>query len=251
MKSIPQNRTSKLVGGSLGRRTKTAAAAAVSAFALLTPQWAAAQDAQEPDPWAPVTEEPEATADVEETRAARDTQPAMGTAVAAGGGVSSFAQDDAQDFVDTGGAWELRGIFGTNSIVGLEAAYIGAAYDINAIGESSTLFGNGLELSGRLNVLRNGQVNVNTGFQPYLLAGVAWKNYQLSDDLETASVDDADDAFEVPVGTGVAYYFDNGVMLDGRFAYRFAFDEELIEPIGDDEASLDNWSVTGRLGVEF
>jgi hypothetical protein len=191
-----------------------------------------------------MTETPEAEAEA--------TIQGMGAVLSAAGGVSAFSHSEARDFVDTGGTWDLRGAFGTRTLVGMEAAYIGTANGFETPGESATLFGNGLEVSGRLNILRNGLVSTRTaGFQPYVLAGFAWKNYELSGDLVTADVEDGDNAFEIPVGTGVAYYFDSGVMLDARFAYRFSFEEDLIQRAGEDSANLSNWNVTGRLGVEF
>jgi hypothetical protein len=171
-----------------------------------------------------------------------------GAAVSAGGGVSDFTRSEARDFIDVGGAWDLRGIFGTRTWVGLEAAYIGAAYKITAVGDSDTLYSNGAEVSGRFNIARN--MGQREGLQPYLLGGVAWKNYQLSGDLATSDVDDNDNSFEVPVGGGLAYWFRNGIMLDGRFAYRFSFENDLIQRGGDD-ANLDNWAATARLGAEF
>jgi hypothetical protein len=259
------------------RRRRSTYVVLVTAFGLSAPQWAYAQvmteegmteegmTADEAMTEEGMTADEAMTADdaaLEEQRLAGeritpapmpgDRSDGAGAAVAAGGGVSDFSHDSARDFVDTGGAWELRGVFGTRSLVGVEAAYIGSAYEIASPGESTTLLGNGVEVSGRVNLLRNGMDNRRAGLQPYVLAGFAWKNYQLSGDLATAAVDDEDNAFEIPVGTGVAYYFENGIMLDGRFAYRFAFEDELIQPVGDaEDANLDNWSATARLGLEF
>lgn len=274
--------------GGLGRRTRSTAAVALAALALGLPQWAAAQEetpeespetmppegmppeAMTPETMPAETMPPEATATDEETRALEPVPPPgtgtgtgagaheagggrieIGGALAAGGGVSDFTRDAAREFVDTGGSWELRGVFGTRSWLGLEAAYIGAAYGIQSPGDSATLVSNGAEVSGRLNLMRNGMDERRDGLQPYALAGVAWKNYQLSGDLGTADVGDEDNAFEVPIGAGMAYYFGNGIMLDGRFAYRFAFEDDLIEPADGDNAGLDNWNATARLGVEF
>jgi hypothetical protein len=214
---------------------------------------------EENDTWTPTQEQPVEPAEqgmmepmdeeAMEERATTERRRGPGAAVAAGGGVSDFSRSAARDFIDLGGGWDLRGIFGTRSIVGVEAAYVGTANQIAVPGDSATLFGNGLELSGRINLARNqGQ---RMGVQPYVLGGVAWKNYQISGNLATADVSDSDNAFEVPVGGGIAYWFSNGVMLDGRFAYRFSFEDDLIQPVGDDSATLDNWAATARLGVEF
>ena len=135
--------------------------------------------------------------------------------------------------------------------MGLEAAYIGSANTLDTGVESTNLYGNGFELDGRINFLRN-RMRASRGFQPYVLGGVAWKNYALNGDLTTADVEDSDKVFEVPVAAGGAYYLDNGLMFDARGLYRFAFDDDLINPVGDEDAAgLDNWNVTGRIGYEF
>ena len=167
-----------------------------------------------------------------------------GIAVSVAGGVSSFSHSNARDFIDTGGTWDVRGVFGTRTLAGVEAAYVGAAYGLNALGESSTLFGNGLELSGRLNILRNGLASVG-GLQPYVLGGVAWTHYSLSHNFTTASIDNSDNTFDIPVGAGLGYYFKH-VLLDARFAYRFSFSDTLIQ-----DSSLDNMALTARVGAEF
>jgi hypothetical protein len=205
----------------------------------------------------PTATDAEAAAEAEEEDQApaypvateRDEGP--GAAVSAGAGVAEFSRSEARSFMNTGANWDVRGVFGTRALVGVEGAYIGNVYEIEEPGDSTMLYGNGLELSGRLNLMRNGMDDRRAGLQPYALAGVAWKNYQLSGDVATAAVDDEDNAFEIPVGAGLAYYFENGIMLDGRFAYRFSFWDNLIQPTGEDTASLDNWNATARLGVEF
>jgi opacity protein-like surface antigen len=236
------------------------AAAALAALALGAPRWAAAQEHEHETTPEDMTTPQEVVIEEEEVGAPHEPVPApipegerydLGAAVAAGGGVSDFSRSSAREFINTGGFWELRGVFGTRSWVGLEAAYIGAAYGIESPADSTTLVSNGAELSGRLNLMRNSMRERDAGVQPYALAGVAWKNYQLSGDLETADVADGDNTFEVPVGAGLAFYFAERMMLDARFAYRFAFEDELIQPVGEDEAGLDNWDVTARLGAEF
>jgi hypothetical protein len=232
MKFIQQYRAIQ-TSGRCGRRAATMAAVA---FALaFIPRWAAAQETYQNYETPPETSQP--------PKAAR-SEKGMGFALSVAGGVSSFSSSSARDFINTGGTWDARGVFGTRTLFGIEAAYVGAAYGVDALGESSTLFGNGLELSGRLNILRNGLVRA-AGLQPYLLGGVAWMHYHLSDNLTTAAIDNSDDTFDIPVGTGISYYFSH-VLLDARFAYRFSFSDTLIR-----DANLNNYGLTGRIGAEF
>ena len=57
-----------------------------------------------------------------------------GIGVSLGGGVAGFTQDDMRDTTDDGGAWGVRVAFGTRSLFGVEAEYIGSAQNINALG---------------------------------------------------------------------------------------------------------------------
>jgi hypothetical protein len=225
MKLIPQHRIAQ---------TTMAAAAMVLAFA---PRWAAAQAYTEPT-YTTQTEVPPVPEH-------REHAKGLGIAVSAAGGVSSFTRSSTRDVTDTGGTWDVRGVFGTRSPFALEAAYVGAAYGLDVLNRSSTLLGNGAEVSGRFNIFRNGFTK-RPGLQPYVLGGVAWMHYNVTTDFSTASIDDNDNTFEVPVAAGLSYYFKNGMLLDVRGAYRFAFSDTIIQG-----SSLDSVNVTARLGAEF
>lgn len=213
-----------------------AATMAVVALALaFAPRWAAAQSSDiEGTPPQPPEKQPHG----------------IGFSISAAGGLSVFSRSNARNFLDTGGTWDVRGVFGTRTLVGLEGAYVGSANGLDAPGGfTRTLYGNGLEGSLRLNLMRNGLVRAEggaRGLQPYLLGGVGWTHYHLSNNIATASVDNSDDTIQVPVGGGLSYYFNNRMLLDARFAYRFAFSDNLIQG-----SSLDNYNVTARIGAEF
>jgi opacity protein-like surface antigen len=210
--------------------------AAVALALAFAPRWAAAQ-----------------SSDTEETPPQPSGQKLRGPGVAlsVAGGVSAFSRSSARDFLDTGGTWDVRGVFGTRTLVGLEAAYVGSANGLDAPGGfTRTLFGNGLEGSLRLNILRNGLVPVRggaAGLQPYVLGGFGWTHYHLSNNISTASIDNNDNTLQLPVGAGLSYYFTNNhMLLDARFTYRFAFSDNLING-----SSLDTMGVTARIGAEF
>jgi len=89
-----------------------------------------------------------------------------GMAVSAGGGVNDFINDDAQEMTGVGGSWDARLVVGTRKYVAFEAAYLGSAQSIDALGleTDARLVGNGAE-----GVVR---VNAMTGaLQPYVFAG--------------------------------------------------------------------------------
>jgi opacity protein-like surface antigen len=230
MQLISEDRTGQK-NRSPGRRVATTLAAVALALAF-APRWAAAQ-----------------TSDIEETPPQPPEQKPHGPGVSlsVAGGVSAFSRSSARDFLDTGGAWDVRGVFGTRTLLGLEAAYVGTANGLDAPGGfTRTLFGNGIEGVGRLNLLRNGLAFAG-GLQPYLFGGLGWTHYHLSNNISTAAIDNSDDTVQVPVGGGVSYYFaNNHMMLDARFTYRFAFSDNLING-----SSLDTMGLTARIGADF
>jgi hypothetical protein len=170
-----------------------------------------------------------------------------GMSLSAGGGVNDFAGEDLRDITGTGGAWDARFAFGTRQYVGIEAAYLGTAQSIDAIGmeEDAVLLSNGVEADVRFNALKG-------DFQPYVFAGAAWKRYDLTNtDTNTSDVNDQDDVLEVPVGCGIGYNY-RGVIFDARASYRFAAEEDLLPASdGDGASTLDNFNVAAHVGIEF
>src|SRR5262249_45106496 len=81
-------------------RRRVAATMAIVAVALaFAPRWAAAQ-----------------TSDIEGAppQPSEEKQPhGIGLAISAAGGLSIFSRSSARDFLDTGGTWDVRGVFGT------------------------------------------------------------------------------------------------------------------------------------------
>jgi opacity protein-like surface antigen len=191
--------------------------------------------------------------DIEPRRGDFGDPGTWGYMISVGGGVTGFRSGDARDFInDVGGTWTARLTLGTRLPVGFEAAYIGSAFGIDAVGLDSdaVLVGNGLEGLARLN-LDLGMGN----FQPYLVGGAAWRNYQITNaDFNVSNVRDSDNVFELPVGVGLGYRF-GSVMVDLRGTYRWAWGDNLIQPVPeagiDSTPSLDNWTADLRLGWEF
>jgi hypothetical protein len=200
----------------------------------------------------PATEEPDINVYIEDD----DDRPRYGgIGISAGGGVNEFGNENLRDITDTGGAWTARLILGTRSPIALEAAYIGTANRIATLGlDDATLVSNGAEGALRLHFLQIPLTEDGSAlFQPYLLAGFAWKHYNLTGaDFNTSSVQEDDDVFEVPLGGGLAVNVDQ-FLADARFDYRPALSDDLVRPINDDnnDNSLQTWTISGRVGVEF
>jgi len=168
----------------------------------------------------------------------------LGVGLTVGGGITDFTHSETRDLTALGGSWTARLTLGTREFLGIEAAYVGSAQSIDAIGldPAAVLVANGIEGALRVNLTR-------TTLQPYFFGGAAWKHYSLANkDFNDSNIRNDDDVLEIPVGVGLAWHADR-LMIDGRFDYRPTFDDELIRPT--DSLSLDNWNLTARVGFEF
>lgn len=165
----------------------------------------------------------------------------VGLGVEVGGGVQQFLGRTASSVTDPAGAWTARLVVGTRSHIAGEAAYIGSAQALDALGVSdrARLTSNGVEGLLRVNVLRG-------AFQPYAAAGYTFRRYNISNSaVNTSSVADAANVNELPVAAGLAYRF-KPLVTDVRFTLRNAFGTPLIP-----DANLSTYSVDAKVGFEF
>lgn len=175
----------------------------------------------------------------------------LGLQVMVGGGLTHSLDDETNDVTDLGGSWDARVAYGNRNLVGFEAAYVGTAQDIDALGVdgNATLLGNGAEADVRLNILRSAPVN------PYVFAGVGWTHYSITNtDVNTSSIDDSDEVLHIPAGVGVGIPLYRSMTLDLRGTVRGALDDEMFEgttPDGDEAAGMENWTAGAQLGFEF
>jgi len=178
----------------------------------------------------------------------------FGTSMQVGGGVFGFVDNGTDNFMDTGGSWTARLVLGTRMPLALEAAYIGTANNISALGldDDAVLLSNGAEANLRWNILSTIFRSIDVGaahIDPYVFSGVAYRHYRLvNDDFNTSSVRNSDNMGEVPFGGGIAIGF-GGFAIDARGEYRLAFGDDLFADT--DQNDLDTWNVSGRLGWEF
>ncbi|HUH04199.1 MAG TPA: outer membrane beta-barrel protein [Kofleriaceae bacterium] len=165
-----------------------------------------------------------------------------------GGGVFGFTDPDTTDFIDVGSAWEARFAFGTREMIGTEVAYTGSAQNIDAAGldGDAVLVSTGLEALARMNVFGR------RAWQPYAVAGIGWRRYDVTNaDFNTSSVRADDNVLEIPLGVGVAYRV-NQLVLDVRGTFRPTLDNDLIaETPAEPDTQLHNWAATARVGFEF
>jgi hypothetical protein len=175
----------------------------------------------------------------------------MGMGVSMGGGVTEFSGETLDDVTDLGGAWDVRVEVGTRRTISLEAAYVGTAQEIEALGLGGdpTLNSNGLEAAARFNLgnIANAEIG-GVQIDPFVAGGLGFAYYNIQgDSFNSSSVNDDDNVLTVPLTAGVAAGYDR-FFADARFTWRETFDEDLVQGGG---SSLDNWALTGRLGVEF
>jgi hypothetical protein len=172
--------------------------------------------------------------------------PRIGAAVLLGGGVESFSHGSARSVTEVGGFWSLRLAWGMRRMIGVEAAYIGSAQGLNVLGMSNNawLVSNGAEGVLRLNapVERGAML-----FEPFLLAGLGWKFYEVRRSPVTADIAAGDNVLEVPFGGGFAFGY-HAFMVDTRFTYRATFFNDLFRTTG---APLDSWSMGTLVGIQF
>jgi hypothetical protein len=172
-----------------------------------------------------------------------------GAAIQVGGGAVGFTQTDTEDQVNTGGIWDVRGIYGTRSFVAGELAYVGSARAIDNPNIDGTLVSHGAEAAVRLNAPITGFDEQNDALiEPYAFGGVGWANYNVVGDDGASNLANNDGVFAVPVGIGVAGVY-QGALLDLRLTYRPTFGSETGG--NTDDSALSNVAFTASVGGEF
>lgn len=249
--------------------TATAMAMGVAATAVAAPN-----GQRSPDGEAPAAEEEQAPAPAPEATPApapvyvpeSDVVPIapkpvrwapasrIGMAVMAGGGVTNFTGNTASDATNVGGSWTARFAVATRSFVGLEASYVGGTNALN-----NTLVTNDFNTT-RLN--RNGLEGAlraqaplyvkNTLLQPYLLGGVGWNSYRMSN-FNSATSDisisgNTDNTVSIPLGTGLAVGY-KGFIADVRYTIRPTYGQQTF--LNASSGGLTNWDAGGMIGYEF
>jgi hypothetical protein len=171
----------------------------------------------------------------------------LGTGLLVGGGFEDFTNDNLRGMTGGAGTWNARAIAGTRQFVGVEAAYVGAARGVDALGvqSSAVLVSNGVEGALRLNVpvvLRSRQL-----LEPFGFVGVGWSRYQVTNtNVNTSSLAGNDDIMSLPMGGGLEYAIGR-FMADARFTYRATYYNDLMRTGGN----LNNWGVSTQVGVSF
>jgi hypothetical protein len=171
----------------------------------------------------------------------------LGIGLVVGGGVDGFTSSGLRNTTNDGGSWDVRAIVGTRSPLALEAAYIGSAQAVNALGldSNAVLVGNGAQGDVRLNV--GGNIPV----QPFVFGGVAWRRYEITNTkTNTSDLVNNDDVLELPAGIGLAIKR-YGFMAEARGEVRAAIGENLVPNNSGGNEAMHRWGVNASIGYEF
>jgi hypothetical protein len=171
----------------------------------------------------------------------------VGAGVLIGGGFEDFTNSNMRSMTTGGGFWNARLVAGTHQMLGLEAAYTGAARGIDALGlgQNARLVSNGAEGAVR------GNLPIRVGrslLEPFVLVGLGWQHYNLTNtDTNTSDVASRDDIMTLPVGTGFEYSYGR-FLADARIMYRQTYYNDLLRTTG---GNLNNVSVGTQVGLTF
>jgi hypothetical protein len=175
----------------------------------------------------------------------------VGAAFMLGGGFEDFTHTNVRSVTGQGGSWDVRLAAGTRQVIGIEAAYVGAARSIQTLGlqNDTVLVSNGVEGDLRLNI------PIAAGWslvEPFGFVGIGWQHYSLNKTAPTADVAGSDDIMTVPYGGGLEASF-RRFLIDARFTARQTYRNDLFRngTMGNGSGTLNTWGISGNLGVEF
>jgi len=171
----------------------------------------------------------------------------IGGALMVGGGYEDFTNSTLNNMTSGGGAWNARVVAGTRQFVGLEAAYVGAARSIDALGlsDEATLISNGVEGNVRVNIPIIRQVSM---IEPFGFVGLGWSHYHVGNtQTRTSDLAANDDVMTVPLGAGLEYSY-KAFIADARFTYRPTYYNDLVRTGG---GSLSNWGAGAQVGFSY
>jgi outer membrane protein OmpA-like peptidoglycan-associated protein len=177
----------------------------------------------------------------------------FGFALMAGGSYQDYTNSNMRSTTSGSGGWNARFIAGINSVIGVEAAYLGAAAQVQGLGITANtpyLVSNGLEGNARLNIPIRYRAHL---FEPFGFAGLGYSHYTISNYNENAgrlsSFTSTDDVMTFPVGGGFAYAY-KAFIIDARAGWTGTYYQNLL--VGADKSNtLDHWNVGGTVGFTF
>jgi hypothetical protein len=166
--------------------------------------------------------------------------------VTTGAGAANYFGSNTPESIDAGAGWDARLSFGQRSIIGLEAAYMGAVNNVNLdqpVGpKHGQLFSNGFDTDLRL--------ALPTKVQPYIFGGVGYNHIEVRNQGTGVANGFAgtDDTVTVPAGGGLTVYAGRHFNVDARGTYRFMPTND-ITVMGT--GNIHQWLAQAHVGYVF
>ncbi len=181
-------------------------------------------------------------------------QSDIGVSATFGGGVTGFTNKTMRDTVtsNVGELWNLRVTLGSHTPLALDVGYVGTIANINALigPQSGSIVGTTLEGALRYNILPH------YAWNPYAFAGIGWQRYDLiggNFSLSDTGMNASDNSVVFPMGTGIAYRIESGLVVDLHGTFRANTRAGLVlETAGTSNyAPMHTWEASGALGYEL
>ncbi len=168
----------------------------------------------------------------------------VGNGVMVGGGFGNFTGDVSRDETGPVGAWGLKWIGGTRSVIGGEIGYVGGINTLAGTISDDYLLSTSFDAALRL----GWPVPLHSALiAPFAFGGGGWTRYGLVNEGPSRGVltTGTDHQFTIPMGVGINVGY-RGFLAEARGTYRQAFDDELFG-----SADMSTWGVSLGLGGEF
>jgi hypothetical protein len=161
-----------------------------------------------------------------------------------GGGFGNFTGDYLNQQTGPVGAWGLKWVGGTRSVIGGELGYVGGINTLEGTITDDYLLSTSLDAALRVGwpmPLHSALV------APFAFGGAGWTRYNLINEGPSRGVltSETDHQFTIPMGVGIGFGY-RGFMAEARGTYRQAFDEELFGT-----RDMSTWGVSLGIGGEF
>jgi hypothetical protein len=176
--------------------------------------------------------------------AAWQPRSVFGNALLLGGGFGNFTNDYARDVTGPAGAWGLRYVAGTRSVIGGELSYAGAANTLDGTAIDDDYL---LSSSFDANLRAGWPIPLGSALlSPFAYAGGGWTRYDMINYIPSGIVaSETDNQFTIPMGAGLAVGY-RGFMGEVRGTYRQSFDEDMFL-----DRDMSTWGMSLSLGGEF
>jgi len=171
-----------------------------------------------------------------------------------GGGLTGFTDKAMRDTISgsVGGLWNLKVTLGSHIPLALDLGYVGTASKINSLASTKwgTLVGTTAEAALRYNILPH------YAWNPYAFAGIGWQRYDLNGGTFTLAdngIRESDNSVVFPMGAGLAYRNESGLVLDVHGTFRANTNYGLvIESMSSSSyVPMHSWEASAAAGYEF